>query len=91
LISRYHVGNEPSRDWHRRFGFVEEPDLMLDRLYSAVARHELWRREKMGNLTPSEHEALLSERARWQSQVDELEKVAEEQGWEAVTPGLRYW
>jgi len=91
LLTRYHVGNEQSRAWHRKFGFVEEPDLMLARLYLAVARHELRRREKMGDLTPSEREALLSERERWRAQVDELEKVADEQGFEAAMPGLRYW
>jgi len=91
LMSRYHVGNDQSRAWHQQFGFVEEPDLMLARLYLAVASHELWRREKIGDLTLSEREALLSERERWRAQVDELEKVADAQGLEAVMPGLRYW
>src|SRR5262249_55850810 len=29
LESRYLLGNEESRSWHQRFGFIEEPDLLL--------------------------------------------------------------
>ena len=34
LASQYVLGNEESRAWHQRFGFVEETDLLLVRLYS---------------------------------------------------------
>lgn len=75
LKSRYLLGNHESRAWHQQFGFVEEPDLALARLYCHQARHELWRREKMGNLTEMKREALVSEIDQWQARVAELEKI----------------
>lgn len=75
LKSRYVLGNGKSRAWHQQFGFMEEPDLALVRLYCHQARHELWRREKIGNLTNMEREALLSKIDQWQARMDELEKI----------------
>jgi GNAT superfamily N-acetyltransferase len=86
LKSRYFLGNNDSRAWHQKFGFVEEPDLYLARLYYHQAKHELWRRENIGNLTEIKREALLSEIDQWQARVDELEKIAKQEGWEAVFP-----
>lgn len=77
LESRYLLGNEASQDWHHKFGFVDEPDLFLAELYYRHARYELWRREKIGNLTEAEREALSSEVNRWKVRVDELERIAE--------------
>lgn len=74
LESRYFLGNDASQAWHRKFGFVDEPDLFLAKLYYRHARHELGRREKIGNLTEAEREALSSEIDQWKAQVDELEK-----------------
>ena len=51
LTSRYNLGNDASRAWHRKFGFVEDPDPFLAESYYRHAEHELWRREKPGNLT----------------------------------------
>jgi hypothetical protein len=36
LKSAYHAANETSMDWHQRFGFVEESDLMRALLYSSI-------------------------------------------------------
>jgi GNAT superfamily N-acetyltransferase len=75
LKSRYLLGNNESRAWHQKFGFVEEPDLALARLYCYHAKHELRRLEKIGNLTEMKREALLSEIDQWQARVAELEKI----------------
>ena len=75
LESRYFLGNDASQAWHRKFGFVDEPDLFLAELYYRHAMYELWRREKIGNLTEAEREALSSEIGRWKAQVDELERI----------------
>jgi GNAT superfamily N-acetyltransferase len=89
LRSRYHLANEPSRAWHRKFGFVEEPDLRLARLYLRCAQQELWRLEKVGGLGEAERRRLIEEREKWERQVVELERIADEQGIEAVSPILR--
>ena len=89
LGSRYLLGNDGSRAWHQKFGFVEEPDLFLARWYYRHAQHELWRREKIGDLTEAEREVLSSEVDQWRVRVDELERISEREGLEAVLPGLR--
>ncbi len=82
------LGNEASQAWHQQFGFVEEPDLFLARLNYRHAEHELWRREKIGNLGKADRLMLVSEVQRWKSQVDELEAIAKQKGMEAVYPLL---
>lgn len=51
LESQYQLGNEASRAWHHRFGFVDQPDVQVARALLAHARHELERQEseKPGN------------------------------------------
>lgn len=90
LASKYHIGNEQSRSWHQRFGFVEEPDLTRAQLYQMCARHELWRREELGDLPVEEHARLTAACAFWEQQVAELEKIEDEQGYEAVHPMMRW-
>ncbi len=90
LMSRYHIGNDASRRWHQRFGFVEEPDLPRARLYCTAVRQELWRREQLDDLTPEEHARLQAELDGWQAQVDELERIADEQGYETVCALYRW-
>lgn len=89
LESRYLLGNEESRAWHGKFGFTEEPDLLLAQLYYHHAKHELWRREKIRGLHGEERERLIAERERWRARVEELEALAQELGFEAVSPILR--
>ena len=86
LESRYLLGNEGSQAWHQKFGFVEQPDLFLARLYYRHTQYELWRREEIGDLTEAERDALSSELNRWKVRVDELEEIAEREGIEAVLP-----
>ena len=87
--SRYHLGNEASRAWHLRFGFVDEPDLFLAESMLHHVRHEIWRRERLGDLTPEERASLEAELERWRAQVGELEALAKREGMEAVLPLLR--
>lgn len=90
LKSAYHAANDASMDWHHRFGFVEEPDLMRARLYSSAARHELWRREKIGGLTGRERVELQTEADRWEIEVERLEEIAGREGYRAVAPILTW-
>lgn len=90
LASKYHIGNDQSRRWHQRFGFVEEPDLTRAQLYHMCAQHELWRREEAGDLNAKERARLTAECAFWERQVEELERIEEEQGYEAAHPLMRW-
>jgi GNAT superfamily N-acetyltransferase len=90
LTSRYHIGNEQSMAWHQRFGFVEKPDLRRANLYLQQAKVEFWRREKIGGLTAEERAELAAEVARWEAEVEELERIKDEEGFEAVHPMLRW-
>jgi L-amino acid N-acyltransferase YncA len=75
LVSRYQMGNEASRAWHRRFGFVEEPDLQLARLQLRAVEQELWRRKKLGDLTREGEQRLSDERDCWSRDVERLERA----------------
>lgn len=90
LASKYHIGNDESRAWHQHFGFVEEPDLTRARLYQMCARHELWRGEELGNLPAAERARLAAACEFWERQVEELEKIEDEQGYAAVHPMMRW-
>jgi GNAT superfamily N-acetyltransferase len=89
LDSRFVQGNDASEAWHRRFGFVELPDLTLARDRYRGAQHERWRRGKLGDLDTAEREALDGEVERLRRHVVELEARAEAEGWESVDPMLR--
>ena len=73
LVSRYHLGNEPSQAWHHHFGFVDEPDHRLAQLRLRAAIHELRRLREQGRLTPQTKRRLIRERNRRQREVDRLE------------------
>jgi RimJ/RimL family protein N-acetyltransferase len=90
LTSKYHIGNEQSLAWHQRFGFVEEPDLRRARLYLQQARVELARRDKIGPLTAEELAKLTADVERWKAEVERLELIEDQQGFDAVHP-MRRW
>jgi RimJ/RimL family protein N-acetyltransferase len=90
LTSKYHIGNEQSMTWHQRFGFVEEPDLRRARLYLQQAKVELWRREKIGRLAAEERAELTAGVARWEAEVERLELIEDQQGFDAVHPTGRW-
>jgi hypothetical protein len=68
---------------------VEEPDLFLAQAYYRQSKHELWRRQTMGDLTDVERHLLSTAVERWQRRVEALQAIADEQGMEAVSPLLR--
>jgi len=91
LRSAYHVANEESTCWHRAFGFEEEPDLNLARLRRVFFFHEMSRHEGLETAEARrEHARLESLHEHWSRRSEELEEVAEREGFEAVMPALRY-
>jgi predicted N-acetyltransferase YhbS len=91
LRSAYCVSNRESALWHQAFGFEEEPDLYLARLRQMFYAHESSRHE--GLQAPEarlEHARLEALYKLWNRRTEELEEVAEREGFEAVTPALRY-
>ena len=90
MVSRYFLGNEASCAWHRRFGFKEEPDFMLARLYLRAATQELIRLRAVGGLTPDLEHNLTRERARWESEVERLDSLLDEGRQEEAFP-WRKW
>ena len=72
LKSRYNLGNRESRAWHRAFGFVDDSDLLLAESYYRLAEHELWRRERVGDVTRAERQKLNLEIDRWRVQAEKL-------------------
>jgi GNAT superfamily N-acetyltransferase len=89
LESTHLMGNTRSRAWHRKFGFVEEPDLPSAQLYYRHAEHELQRHEKLHHLSESALLEVTRESACWRREAERLEVVAREQGYERVCPILR--
>lgn len=73
LISTCHVANEPSVHWHRRFGFMDQPDLHLARCRLRCARHEIQRQRRLGTLTRAVAAELEMECARLEAEVRLLE------------------
>jgi len=90
LVSRYELGNETSRAWHHRFGFVDEPDLRLAQLYLRAASHELHRLRALDKLTPGLERQLDRERSRQQREVKRLESLVQ-QGREEQADPWRKW
>jgi GNAT superfamily N-acetyltransferase len=89
LSSAYRLCNETSARWHRRFGFVEEPDLSLAQLLLRCTQHELWRRQQIGDISDAEMAALHAQALYLEEMVQTLEEIAEREGLEAVYPALR--
>ncbi|ABW31603.1 GNAT family N-acetyltransferase [Acaryochloris marina] len=77
LESRYFLANEASRNWHHQFGFQDQLDLFVARLFYRHAQHELWRQEKLGQLSKIDLARLASEVEYWQAEVDRQEVAFE--------------
>lgn len=77
LESRYFLANEASRNWHHRFGFQDQLDLFVARLFYRHAQHELWRQEQLGQLPKKDMARLASEVEQWQAEVDSQEVAFE--------------
>jgi GNAT superfamily N-acetyltransferase len=90
LHSTYHVANEPSRRWHHRFGFGDEPDLQITESRLHLAEYEIYRRELAGSLSAAEKGILQAEVDRLAEQVQRLRDLARREGEHAVTPLLDF-
>jgi GNAT superfamily N-acetyltransferase len=90
LDSGHNVANDASAAWHREFGFIELPDWLRARDEAACAEHELWRREQIGDLDAAERVALETQAAHWRAVADELEQIADRDGYDAVSPLRRH-
>lgn len=86
LRSAHHAANEESTQWHRAFGFEEEPDIFLARMRRMFYIHESSRFEEGSE----EHARLEALREKWSRRAEELEEIADREDFEAVAPGLRY-
>ncbi len=86
LRSAHHAANEESAQWHRAFGFEEEPDLFLAKMRRFFYAHEASRFPEESE----EHTRLEALRKKWSRRVEELEEIADREGFEAVAPALRY-
>lgn len=78
LRSRYFLANEASRNWHHRFGFQDQLDLFVTRLFYRHAQHELWRQEQLCQLPQEALARLASEVAQWQVEVERQEVAFED-------------
>lgn len=90
LVTRYHLGNAASRAWHARFGFVEEPDLILARLYLASTQQEYLRGRQLGELSEIEQHRLLAKCEQLQEQVENLETAGRKDGMEGAFAAWRH-
>jgi GNAT superfamily N-acetyltransferase len=64
LRSGYHICNEGSRAWHRKLGFEDIPEYLYCRFQYSWYRHEIWRREELGQIDRLEE--LKTEKDRWE-------------------------
>ena len=86
LGSALDLANAPSRRWHAKFGFVEQPNFALARVRAHAARHELWRRQEIGGLSGAERAALQAEAERWERLAASLDPVRCARGAAAGAP-----
>jgi putative acetyltransferase len=91
LTSTYQLANVTSQAWHRAFGFVELPDLQYARAYYRRTRQELHRFETRRDLVAEDRESLVAEVQYWRGQIEALERLAKERGFEAVYPQRPHW
>jgi len=90
LTSRYLLANEASRAWHRSFGFVDEPDLWVAQAHHRCSRHAVWRAAQVGDVDECERAQLEEAALRWSQEVERLERIAEEEGYDAVLAWRRF-
>jgi L-amino acid N-acyltransferase YncA len=91
LTSCYQLANPASQAWHGAFGFIEQPDLRYAQAYYRRAQQELFRRQKQGGLAATEHAVLQADVQYWHAQLEALERLADENGYDAVFPRRPHW
>ena len=88
LSSRFMLGNEASREWHHRFGFVDKPDRWMTTAYYRHYQHEWERQQAIGALSPAEMAALAAQRDHWDAVIDELDALSRKEGVYMIFPSL---
>jgi RimJ/RimL family protein N-acetyltransferase len=73
--SEYHICNEQSATWHKKFGFVEEPDIMTAKFRRSFLRHEIWRNQELKNVEKVRELKPLLEKS--EAEVERLAKIEE--------------
>lgn len=73
--SEYHVCNEQSAAWHKKFDFVEEPDITVARMRYRYFQHEVWRHERIGEKEKAKKFKPLLKKA--EAELKRLEKLEE--------------
>ncbi len=91
LTSCYQLANVTSQQWHQAFGFEELPDLRYAQAYRRRAQQVLYRCEQSGDTASETHTRLAADVAHWQSLVEVLERIDDEQGFWAVYPRIPHW
>jgi predicted N-acetyltransferase YhbS len=74
--SEHHICNELSASWHRKFGFMEETDIVTARLRESYYRREVYRNEKLNKQSKLKELRPLLEKA--EKEVKRLQKIEDE-------------
>jgi RimJ/RimL family protein N-acetyltransferase len=80
--SEYHICNRQSANWHRKFGFTEEPDIMTAKFRFRFLQKEVWRNEQFGKAKKiKELKPLLKKAAAEVERLKEIEKKDFDAAW----------
>ena len=71
--SEHHICNELSANWHRKFGFTEETDIMTARLRENYYRREVYRHKKFNDQSKLKELRPLLKKA--EKEVKRLQKI----------------
>lgn len=85
--SEHHICNELSANWHRKFGFIEETDIMTAKFRQNYYRHEIYRNEKLENKAKVKELKPLLKQAK--KEVKRLQKI-EDKNFRAAWLGWKY-
>jgi GNAT superfamily N-acetyltransferase len=89
LTSSYLLANEPSGEWHRRFGFHEEMDLQVTRWRWTTLRHNIRVHKLLADVDASALSEMESEESRLREETERLEEIQKRDGYKAVCALLR--
>lgn len=73
--SEYHICNKTSEAWHRKFGFIEETDILTAKFRRSHLRRQMWRNEKLVN--SQKNEELKPVLLKAEAEVERLQKIEE--------------
>jgi ribosomal protein S18 acetylase RimI-like enzyme len=75
LLSCAMLANEASLRWHRRFGFLEVPDLLVASYRRLCYEHEVDRHRELNDLPEAELARLVETAAHWRKEVWRLQQM----------------